>query len=171
MVLEMDTSPSVAGTEYSFFEYDFARSTWNDKNKTMTGKPMNMHLEHAFDNEKWQRESYVRKYLRAERKVAEWNHDFSRDEYSSLPEMPFTVSRVNFTKRAEGTTGGNYLKLVTLTVGSSVDIISKSDSRYRTTINRFQSAIIPACFGNYEIINSSEGYSTVVECSWKPETI
>lgn len=168
MVLEMDTSPSIAGTEYSFFEYDFARNTWNDKNKTMTGKPMKMHLNHAFDNEKWRREPYVQKHLRATRKVVEWNHDFSRDEYSTLPEMPFTVGRVNFTKRAEGSTSGGYLKLLTLTVGTSVEIISMSDSRYRAVLNRFQSAIIPACFGNYEIVNCNEGYTTVVECNWKP---
>ncbi len=31
MILEMDTGPSVAGTEYSFFTYDFARNTWDDK--------------------------------------------------------------------------------------------------------------------------------------------
>ncbi|TFG60185.1 MAG: hypothetical protein E4H36_12495, partial [Spirochaetales bacterium] len=30
MVIEMDTVPSVAGTEYSFFGYDFARKTWDD---------------------------------------------------------------------------------------------------------------------------------------------
>ncbi|MCL2816291.1 MAG: hypothetical protein FWD23_16985, partial [Oscillospiraceae bacterium] len=36
MVLEMDTCPSVAATEYSFFEYDFARNSWDDTNKTMT---------------------------------------------------------------------------------------------------------------------------------------
>ena len=32
MILEMDTGPSVAGTEYSFFTYDFARNTWDDYN-------------------------------------------------------------------------------------------------------------------------------------------
>ena len=42
MVLEMDTCPSVAATEYSFFMYDFARSSWDDRTKTMTGKPADL---------------------------------------------------------------------------------------------------------------------------------
>jgi hypothetical protein len=39
MVLEMDTCPSIAATEYSFFTYDFARPSWDDDTKTMTGTP------------------------------------------------------------------------------------------------------------------------------------
>ena len=49
MVLEMDTVPSIAGTEYSFFMYDFMRPSWDDTTKTMTGKPVKMHLDHGFD--------------------------------------------------------------------------------------------------------------------------
>ena len=41
MVLEMDTNPSINGTEYSFFEYDFARNSWDDDKKEMTGNPLN----------------------------------------------------------------------------------------------------------------------------------
>jgi hypothetical protein len=55
MILEMDTGPSVAGTEYSFFTYDFARNTWDDKAKSMTAPPMKMHIEHSFRNNKWRR--------------------------------------------------------------------------------------------------------------------
>ena len=47
MILEMDTGPSVAGTEYSFFTYDFARKTWDDDTKTMTARPMRMHTKHC----------------------------------------------------------------------------------------------------------------------------
>ncbi|MGH7969751.1 MAG: hypothetical protein ACREIC_13585, partial [Limisphaerales bacterium] len=65
MILEMDTGPSVAGTEYSFFTYDFARNTWDDKAKSMTAPPMRMHLEHSFRNNKWRREKYVQEHLRA----------------------------------------------------------------------------------------------------------
>ena len=64
MILEMDTGPSVAGTEYSFFTYDFARHTWDDKAKSMTAPPMRMHLEHSFRNNKWRREKYVQEHLR-----------------------------------------------------------------------------------------------------------
>ena len=167
MVLEMDTCPSIAGTEYSFFEYDFARQTWDDAKQSMTGKKMKMHLEHAFDNEKWRREDYVKNYHRATKKVTKWTRDYWRDIYSSLPEMPFKVERMHFYNHAEDTTDGKYVKILTLTVGTKVKIISKTDPSRFTTINRFQSAIVPACFGDYEIINDDGGNSTVVEFSWK----
>ena len=53
MVLEMDTSAGIAATEYSFFAYDFARPSWDDETKTMTARPMKMHLDHSFDNDKY----------------------------------------------------------------------------------------------------------------------
>ncbi len=166
MVLEMDTCPSVAGTEYSFFEYDFARKTWDDKNQTMTGKPMRMHLDHGFDNEKWCRESYVNSHLRAKHHVTEWNKEYNRDEFSTLPVMPFRVERLHFYKRGEGTTHGKP-HILTLTVGTWVEIVSKKNPSCKTTINRFQSAILPASFGDYEVINPDGGNSTVVVFSWK----
>ena len=167
MVLEMDTCPSIAGTEYSFFEYDFARKTWNDKEQTMSGRPMKMHLEHAFDNEKWRREPYVKEHLRAGRHVTEWNKEYSRDEYDTLPEMPFTVERLHFYNRAVNDTKMKFMHLVTLTVGTKVRIVSKSDPTKFTTLNRLQSAIIPASFGEYEIINDDGGNSTLVQLRWK----
>jgi len=166
MVLEMDTCPSVAGTEYSFFEYDFARKTWNDKEQAMTNKPMSMHLDHGFDNEKWRREDYVNKKLRATKHVTEWNKEWSRDEYSTLPEMPFKVERLHFYNRSEGTTGGKP-QILTLTVGTWVEVVSKKNPACKTTINRFQSAILPASFGDFEVINPDGGHSTVVVFSWK----
>lgn len=166
MVLEMDTCPSVAGTEYSFFEYDFARKTWNDKEQAMTSKPMGMHLDHGFDNEKWLRESYVKSHLRATKRVTEWNKEYSRDEYSTLPVMPFKVERLHFYNNAAGTTFAKP-QILTLTVGTKVEIISKSNPECKTLINRFQSAILPASFGDYEIVNADGGHSTVVVFSWK----
>jgi len=56
MVLEMDTCPSIAGTEYSFFMYDFMRLSWDDTTKTMTGKPVKMNLDHGFDMDHFRRE-------------------------------------------------------------------------------------------------------------------
>ena len=167
MVLEMDTCPSIAGTEYSFFEYDFARKTWDDSKQTMTAKPMKMHLDHAFDNEKWRRETYVNQKLRATRHVTKWTKEYSRDAYSTLPEMPFQVERLHFYKTAENDTQGRFMHILTLTVGTSVRIVSRSHPDCQTTLNRLQSAIIPASFGEYDIINDDGGFSTVVQLRWK----
>ena len=162
MVLEMDTCGNAAGGEYSFFGYDFMRPTWDDRKKTMTGKPMKMHLERYFEIDKGFRADWVQKNLRARPVVIEWNQEYSRDRYTTLPQMPFEIERTHFTKRADGTTEGKYLQAATLTVGTSVMIRSKTHPERRCRIERLQCALIPACFGDYEIINEDEGASTIV---------
>ncbi len=162
MVLEMDTCGNAAGGEYSFFGYDFMRPTWDDRKKTMTGKPMKMHLERYFEIDKGFRADWVQKNLRARPVVIEWNQEYSRDRYTTLPQMPFEIERTHFTKRADGTTEGKYLQAATLTVGTSVVIRSKAHPERCCRIERLQCALIPAGFGDYEIINEDEGASTVV---------
>jgi len=167
MVLEMDTCPSVAATEYSFFEYDFARPSWDDTSKTMTAKPLKMHTEHSFDNEKWVRASWVKDNLRAKPKVVKWTKEYLHDRYSSDPRMPFEVERFHFDNRAEYDTQGKFIHIVTLSIGEQVIIRSKSNPDYQADILLFQSALIPACFGEYEIINAKGGHCTVVLLRWK----
>lgn len=162
MVLEMDTAPSIAGTEYSFFQYDFARNSWDDNTKTMTGKPLKMHLEHGFDNERYRRESFVKDKLRARPEIVSWNKQWYMDKYSTLDEMPFDVERIFFDEKAEHTTDGRFLQILTLTVGHSVTIRSKKDPDVCTAIERLQCVAIPACFGDYEIISNDKSACTVV---------
>jgi len=171
MVLEMDTCPSVAATEYSFFTYDFARNSWDDQTKTMTGKPMKMHLEHAFDNEKWRRGSWVKEHLLPKAKVEKWTKDFKFDRYASIPEMPFEIERFHYSGRAEGsTTGGNgerSVRILTLTIGKRAIIRSKTEPGIQTDIELFQSAILPADFGDFEILSPDGGFSEIVQFRWK----
>lgn len=166
MVLEMDTCPSVAATEYSFFLYDFARNSWDDNTKTMTAKPCKMHLNHGFDNEKWVRESWVKENLRAKPKVIKWTKEYMIDRYSSDPRMPFEIERLHFGRRAEYDTEGKFMHIVTLTVGEKATIRSKTDPTKSAEIRKFQSALIPACFGEYEYVTDS-GTSTIVLMRWK----
>jgi len=167
MVLEMDTCPSIAGTEYSFFTYDFARNSWDDNTKTMTGKPCKMHLEHSFDNDKFRRGEWVKNHLLAKPKVEKWTKEYQKDIYESLPEMPFEIERFHFYDRAENDTEGKFMNILTLTVGKRVKVVSKSNPAYKTEIELFQSCVVPACFGEYEIVNLDGGFSTVVQIRWK----
>lgn len=162
MVLEMDTAPSIAGTEYSFFQYDFARNSWDDDTKTMTGKPLKMHLEHGFDNERYRRQSFVKDKLRARPEIVKWNKQWYMDRYSTLDEMPFDVERIFFDQKAEHTTDGRFQQILTLTVGHSVTIRSKAHPERCTKVERLQCVAIPACFGDYEIISDDNSVCTVV---------
>jgi hypothetical protein len=167
MVIEMDTVPSVAGTEYSFFGYDFMRPTWDDKTKTMTAKPMRMHLDHYFAHDQGRRESWVKDNLRARPLVVKWTRDYWLDRYTTLPMMPFEIERLNFVKRAAYDTEGRFLHLVALATGERVRIRSKSNPELETEIEWFQSAAIPACFGAYEVENLRDGFCTLVLIRWK----
>lgn len=162
MILEMDTGPSVAGTEYSFFTYDFARNTWDDTKKTMTAPPMRMHLDHSFRNQKWIRENRVKDYHRARPLAIDGNGRFRKDRYSTLPEMPFHIERIFMEETAENDTEGRFMQIVTLTEGERVTIESLQDPSRRTTIERLQACIIPAGFGPHRYINESGRHAMVV---------
>lgn len=167
MVLELDTCPSIAGTEYSFFTYDFARNSWDDNTKTMTGKPLKMHMDHSFNCSKFRREDYVDKKLRAKPSVVKWTKDYYLDRYSSVPEMPFEIERLHYYKTAEYDTEGKFCHIITLTVGKKAKIYSKADPSLCTEINLFQAAVIPASFGEYVIESSGDGANTATLVRWK----
>jgi hypothetical protein len=162
MILEMDTGPSVAGTEYSFFTYDFARPTWDDRKKEMTGPRMKMHLEHSFRNNKWRRENYVRETLRARPAVVYGDGDTRMDRFSSIDEMPFEIERFVFSKTMAHSTEGRYLQIPTVTAGKSVTIRSRADPECQTTLEFLQACLIPAGFGDYEFVSPDGTACTVV---------
>ena len=167
MVLEMDTCPSIAATEYSFFEYDFARNSWDDNAKAMSAPPMKMHLEHGFDNEKWRRESWVKEHLLAKPRVRKWTKDYKFDRYTSAPEMPFEIEKFQFYTKADNDTQGKFAHILTLTIGKRVRIRNRRNMEYGTEIELFQSAIIPACFGEYELVSVDGGFCEIVQLRWK----
>jgi len=162
MILEMDTGPSVAGTEYSFFTYDFARNTWDDKTKTMTARPMRMHLEHSFDNQKWIRESRVLSHHRSRPLTIEGNGKYRKDRYATIDEMPFHIERIFMETEAEHDTEGRFMQIVTLVEGERVTIVSLDDPGKWTTIERLQSCVVPAGFGKYRYVNESGRHAMVV---------
>lgn len=162
MILEMDTGPSVAGTEYSFFTYDFARHTWDDTAKSMTASPMKMHLEHSFRNNKWRREKYVQEHLRARPVVIDGDGDTRHDRFTTISEMPFEIERFVFSKPMRHTTDGRFLQIPTLTVGKKVLIRSLSDPSLETTLDFLQACLVPAGFGDYEFINPDGTECTIV---------
>jgi len=168
MVLEMDTSASPCGTEYSFFTYDFMRPSWDDTTKTMTAKPMSMHLEHGFDNDKWRTEAYVKEklYIR-QPEVIKWTKEYAIDRYRMIKEMPFEIERLHFTTRGVYDTFGKFMHIPTLTVGKKVKIRSLTNPEWETELDQWQACMIPAGFGEYEVINLGEGACTLVYIRWR----
>jgi hypothetical protein len=81
--------------------------------------------------------------------------------------MPFEIERFHFDKWAENDTEGRFLHILTVTVGKRVTIRSKADPARASSILKFQSAVVPACFGPYEMVHEAEGTCTVVQMRWK----
>jgi hypothetical protein len=162
MILEMDTGPSVAGTEYSFFTYDFARPTWDDTAKRMTARPMKMHLDHSFRNNKWRREKFVEEHLRSRPIVVSGDGDRRMDRYTTISEMPFEIERFVFTEPMRHSTQGRFLQIPTLTVGGTVLIRSLQHPERQTTLEFLQACLIPAGFGDYEFVSPDGSQCTVV---------
>jgi len=48
-----------------------------------------------------------------------------------------------------------------------VTIRSKRDLKLANTLRKWQSALVPACFGAYEFVNADGGPCTVVQLRWK----
>ena len=167
MVLEMDTNPSINGTEYSFFEYDFARPSWDDDAKTMTGKPLKMHLEHGRNMEKTRRESWVKDNLLSTPLVVKWTPDYFIDRYKTHSVMPYHVERIHFEKKAEYSTEGKFMHMFTPTVATKVTVRSKTNPELKAECDKFSTLVIPAAFGDYEIINEEGGRVTCVIQRWK----
>jgi hypothetical protein len=166
-VLEMDTTPSIPGTEYSFFLYDYVRRTWDETSKSMTAKPLKLHLDRGFDNEKWRRERWVGKNLIPRARVVKWHKDFWMDRYDSCAEMPIEIERFHFRSKAPYSTEGAGFHVVTLAVGKEVKVRSKTDPEREAGMKHFQSLIVPASFGDYEFVNMHDERCTVVVLRWK----
>jgi len=162
MILEMDTGPSVAGTEYSFFSFDFARNTWDDDTKTMTAPPMKMHLDHAIANNRWRREEFVRNHHRARPVVVDGNGKTRKDQYTTMPEMPFHIERLFFEDEMVNDTEGRFMHIATLVEGTSVVIQSNENPEFSTSIDRLQSAVVPAGIGKHTYINNDGRHALVV---------
>lgn len=126
-----------------------------------------MHLDHSFDNDKYCRESYVEKHLRARPIVMKLTKEYYLDQYTSDPCMPFHIKWLHFEKRAEYSTGGKILHVLTLTRGKQVVICSKAHAEIESPIVQWQSCILPTGFGDYEVVNHSEGLCEVVILRWK----
>jgi hypothetical protein len=167
LVLEMDTTPSIPGTEYSFFLYDYLRKTWDEASKSMTGKPLKLHLDRGFDNEKWRREGWVRDHLIPRARVVKWHKDFWMDRYDSCAEMPIEIERFHFRRRAPYSTEDKGFQVVTLTVGKEVTVRSKAEPDREARMKHLQSLIVPASFGDYEFVNAHDERCTVVVLRWK----
>lgn len=168
MVLEMDTCPSIVGTEYSFFLYDFCRPTWNDREKAFTGKKTKLQVKHGLNQSRMnRREKWVAENIRPKAKVIEQGNGWSLERFDSYRPMPYHIERLNFNQKIETSTGGKLFHFLCLTKGEKTLIKSKQNPERQIELGYIQTTIIPACFGDYECINIGVTPCTLTRQVWK----
>ncbi len=168
IVVEMDTCPSISGTEYSFFVYDYQRPTFNDKEKAFTGNPSKTQVKHGLAQTRWfMKEKWVEKNLRKRPKTIRSGSGWSEEKYDSYRPMPYDIGKLNFDKKIEHNTKGKFLYCC-LVKGERAKIKSVKHPDRMIELEYLQSTVIPASFGEFECINISKDPScSLVMQYWK----
>jgi len=168
MILEMDTCPSIIGTEYSFFLYDYRRHTWDAKSKTMTGNLVKLQLKHGITQCRWyRREKWVEKNIRPKARVIRSGKGRSLERFDSYAPMPYHIERLNFEEKIEADTLGRFFHFLCLTKGQRALIKSKERQERQIELEYIQCTVIPACFGKYECVNLGKGPCALTRQRWK----
>ena len=168
MILEMDTCPSIVGTEYSFFLYDYRRHTWDDRKKSFSGKLTKLQIQHGVHQTRWyRREQWVAKNIRPAARVVKSGKGWSRERFDSYNPMPYHIERLNFDKKIETETRGKFFHFLCLTKGEKALIRSRKYPERQIELTYIQTTVVPACFGKYECINLGKKPCTITRQLWK----
>jgi len=131
---------------YTFHFYDYLRPDLN-------GKLRPIHSYHAFrvlDTTK--RASWVSKHLKVTPKPIRSGPTWAEYFLGELGELRIVIHRLEFLKNISDNTNGKF-HILTLVDGESVLISSKSNPNRKLEIHFSETALVPACFGEYLLIN------------------
>ncbi|MGB6648043.1 MAG: hypothetical protein WBG01_05850, partial [Bacteroidota bacterium] len=168
MILEMDTCPSIVGTEYSFFLYDFRRPTWDDRKKSFSGKLTKLQIKHGIKQCRWnRREEWVAKNIRPRARVVKEGKGWTLERFDSYNPMPYQIERLNFDRKIETDTRGRFFQFLCLTRGKKALIRSLTHPERQIELDYIQTTVIPACFGKYEGLNLGKSPCTLTRQIWK----
>ncbi len=168
MVLEMDTCPSITGTEYSFFLYDYRRPTWDDRKKSFSGKLTNLQTKHGIAQCRInRREKWVADNIRPAARVTKSGRGWSKMRFDSYNPMPYHIENLIFDKKIEVNTRGRFFHFLCLTKGEKTLIRSRKHPERQIELEYIQTTVVPACFGEYECINLGKTPCTITRQIWK----
>ena len=109
----------------------------------------------------------VKKRLRPRARVIRSGRGWSEERFDSYSPMPYHIERLNFERMIATTTHGRFVHFVCLTKGDRVRIRSRQYPQRQIELEYIQSAIIPACFGDYVCVNLGKSPCTVMRQRWK----
>ena len=131
---------------YTFHFYDYLRPDLN-------GKLRPIHSHHAFRVlDPTKRASWVSKHLKVTPKPIRSGPTWVEYFLGELGELRIAIHRLEFLKSISDSTNGKF-HILTLVDGERVLISSKSNPDRKLEIRFSETALIPACFGEYLLIN------------------
>jgi mannose-6-phosphate isomerase class I len=131
---------------YTFHVYDYLRPDLN-------GRLRPIHLDHAFSAMKsYRKANWIAQHLRQLPKVLRRGNGWAEYLIGKVREIPYEVRRLEFIRKIEDNTRGKF-HLLTLIEGENIKIRSCKKLERYIRINFSETVIIPACFGEYVIVN------------------
>ncbi len=131
---------------YTFHIYDYLRPD-------LHGRLRPIHPSHAFNVIKFHRTSrWVSQHLKQKPKLIRSGQDWAEYLLGKLKEIFYVVHRLEFTTKIDDDTKGKF-HILTLFEGDNVVVQSKEHPERRYELNFSETVIVPACVGEYSILN------------------
>ena len=141
---------------YTFHIYDYLRPD-------LSGKLRPIHLDHAFRVIRFERTAYwVDKYLKPLPELVRFGEDWAEYCLGKRRDIYYKIHRLEFKSSIDDDTKGKF-HILTLVEGERVSIQSKENSKRKFKLNFSETVIVPACFGNYSIVNMGNTWCKILK--------
>jgi len=152
VVLEISDSTDL----YTFHIYDYLRPD-------LDGKLRPIHIHHAFNVlDASRRASSVIKSLMVEPQPIRAGDTWAEYFLGELEELGIIIHRLEFVRRISDNTNGKF-HILTLVGGEKMLIMSSSDPKRSLKLRFSETALVPACFSSYELVNLGRSPCKVVK--------
>jgi mannose-6-phosphate isomerase class I len=155
VVLEIDGVISSYASGYTFHIFDYLRSDLN-------GSLRPIHLKHSFSVLKDRRANWVSKNLNQKPRLIRANNKGAEYLIGRRNDMYYETHLIEFSTEIEDNTGDLFHAL-TLVQGDTIVIQSKKHPKRKCKLGFPDTIIVPACFGEYTLVNMKNEPCRVVK--------
>lgn len=156
VVLEINGEICSYGPGYTFHIYDYLRPD-------LDGALRPIHIKHSFNSIKTGRRArWVMKNLKQPPRLMRLTSDGAEYLLGSYKSMYYEVHRLEFSSYIDDDTNGKFHGL-TLVDGERVIVRSKEDPEKKYELNFLDTIVVPACLGEYEVINLGSKPAKIVK--------
>lgn len=158
LVLEISSTP----WWFTFKIYDYVR-------KDLDGKPRPINIDHAKENIDWYKdENWVKDNLIPQPTLIQKQEDNEEYELGARQDLLFYVNRIHLMDRWKEDTNGEVM-LLNLVEGERICLRSLQSPDIQVELTYAESYILPAVFGEFEIINLGSSPCKIIKAGVSPQ--